>query len=81
MLDFLPNPMELDTPEPLEEYVPGVANGRHYMAKLCHFANGPWSIEVVHVEGLPPLGESDKSWPTREEAVQAANAMVAALAH
>ncbi|WP_367849847.1 hypothetical protein [Rhodoferax sp. WC2427] len=73
--------MEHDKPQSLEEYVPGVANGHHYMAKLSYFADGPWSIEVVHVEGLPPLGDSGKSWPSREEAVQAANAMVAALAH
>lgn len=73
--------MQQESPESLEEYVPGVANGRHYMAKLSYFTGGPWSIEVVHVEGLPPLGDSDKSWPTRAEAVQAANAMVAALAH
>ncbi|BDT67227.1 hypothetical protein os1_14020 [Comamonadaceae bacterium OS-1] len=73
--------MQQESPEPLEEYVPGVANGRHYMAKLSYQVGGPWSIEVVHVEGLPPLGDSDKSWPTRDEAVQAAQAMVAALAH
>ncbi|MEO5796872.1 MAG: hypothetical protein ABIP34_18730 [Rhodoferax sp.] len=73
--------MEHDKPEPQEEYVPGVANGRHYMAKLCHFADGPWSIELIHVEGLPPLSDGDKSWPTRAEAVQAADQLVAALAH
>jgi hypothetical protein len=72
--------MEQDKPESKEEYVPGLANGRHYMAKLCHFVGGSWSIELIHVEGLPPLGDSDKNWPTRDEAVQAANEMVAALA-
>ena len=29
-------PMEQEQPEPIEEYVPGVANGRHYMARLYH---------------------------------------------
>ena len=73
--------MEQEKPLLLEEYVPGVANGHHYMAKLRHFAEGPWSIDVIHVEGLPPLSESDKSWPTRDQAVQAAHALVAAVAH
>lgn len=73
--------MEHEKPEYLEEYVPGVANGRHYMAKLCHFAEGPWSIEVIHVEGVPPLSDSDKNWPTRAEAVHAAEKLVSALAH
>lgn len=73
--------MEIEEPEPIEEYVPGVAGGRHYMAKLCHFPDGPWTIEVIHVESLPPLQGSDKTWPTREEAVQAADKLVADQAH
>lgn len=75
--------MEQETPKPkpLEEYVPGVANGRHYMAKLCCFADGPWSIEVIHVEGLPPLSDGDRKWSTRAEAVQAVDQLVVALAH
>ena len=79
-----PEPEELeqtDEPEPIEEYVPGVANGRHYMARLCHFPDGPWYIDVVHVESLPPLHGSDETWLTREEAVQAAGKLVADLAH
>lgn len=67
-------------PELLEEYVPGTANGLNYMAKLCHFADGPWHIEVVHVEGQAPLTDTDRSWPTREQAAQAAAKMVADLA-
>jgi hypothetical protein len=67
--------------EPIEEYVPGVANGRHYMARLCHLPDGPWYIDVVHVESLPPLHDSDRTWPTRAEAVQAADKLVADLAH
>ncbi len=73
--------MEQDKPEVQEEYVPGMANGRHYMARLLHGAGGIWSIDQIHVEGLPPLGESGATWPTRDEAVQAANQQVAALAH
>ncbi len=73
--------MEQENPEPIEEYVPGVANGRNYMAQLCHFADGPWSIGTVHVEGLPPLSDSGRTWPTRDEAAQAAAQLVAALAH
>lgn len=67
--------------EPIEEYVPGVANGKHYMAKLRHLPDGPWYIDVIHVESLPPLHNSDRTWPTREEAVQAVDKLVADLAH
>ena len=76
-------PDEAEEPEPIEEYVPGVANGRHYMARLCHLPDGPWYIDVVHVESLPPLhdSDSDRTWPTRDEAVQAANKLVADLGH
>ncbi len=77
--DLERNPMELEEPEPIEEYVPGVASGRHYMAKLCHFPDGPWYIEVVHVESLPPLHDSDRTWPTRDEAAKAADKLVADL--
>ena len=70
-----------DEPEPIEEYVPGVANGRNYMVRLCHFPDGPWYIDVIHVESLPPLHDGDRTWPTRDEAVQAANQLVASLAH
>ncbi len=66
--------------EPIEEYVPGVANGRNYMARLCHVAGGPWYIDVIHVESLAPLHGSDTSWPTREEAAQAADKLVTELA-
>ena len=72
--------MNQEKSEAIEEYLPGVVSGHHYMAKLCHFADGPWFIEVIHVEGLPPLNDSDRSWPTRAEAVLAANTLVAALA-
>ena len=73
--------MEQEKPEPIEEYLPGAANGRNYMAKLCRFAEGPWFIEVIHVEGMPPLGGGERTWPTRDEAMQAADKMVADLAH
>ena len=73
--------MEIEEPEPIEEYVPGVAGGRHYMAKLCHFPGGPWTIEVIHVESLPPLQGGEKTWSTREEAVLAADQLVAGLGH
>jgi len=72
--------MEQAQPESIEEYAPGVANGRHYMAKLCHLPGGPWHIEVIHVESLAPLHGSDAHWSTREEAVHAAANLVAALA-
>lgn len=75
-------PEDQEEAEPIEEYVPGVANGRHYMARLCHLPDGPWYIDVVHVESLPPLHDSDeRTWPTRAEAVQAADKLVADLAH
>lgn len=71
--------MDLEEAEPIEEYVPGMASGRHYMAKLYHFAEGSWTIAVIHVESLPPLHGSDRTWSTREEAVQAADKLVADL--
>lgn len=74
-------PEEMEEPEPLEEYVPGVAGGRHYMAQLCHAPDGPWYIAVIHVESLPPVHDSGRTWPTREEAVQAAHKLVADLGH
>ncbi len=73
--------MESEAPVPVEAYVPGAANGRNFMAKLCRVGDGPWTIEIVHVEGLAPLNGSGGSWPTREEAAQAAEQLVAALAH
>lgn len=73
--------MDIEEPESVEEYVPGIAGGRHYMARLCHFPDGPWYIAVIHVESLPPLHDSDRTWPTREEAVQAADKLVADLGH
>lgn len=73
--------MELDEPEPIEEYVPGVAGGRHYMARLCHRPDGPWYIDVIHVESLPPLDGGDSTWRTREEAIQAAEKLVGDLGH
>ncbi|MDB5896330.1 MAG: hypothetical protein JWQ88_3861 [Rhodoferax sp.] len=73
--------MEQDQPETTEEYVPGAVNGRHFMARLCRVGDGPWTIDVVHVEGLAPLSDAGHSWPTRDEAVQAAERLVAALAH
>jgi hypothetical protein len=73
--------MEMEEPEPIEEYVPGVAGGRHYMARLCQLPDGPWSIDVIHIESLPPLHGPGSTWPTREEAVQAADRLVAALGH
>lgn len=72
--------MEQEQPEPLEEYVPGVANGRHYMARLSHVPDGPWRIDVIHVESLAPLHGNESTWATREEAAHAADKQVAALA-
>jgi len=72
--------MEQAQPEPIEEYVPGVANGRNFMAKLCRVGDGPWTIDLVHVEGLAPLHDTGRSWSSRAEAVQAAEQLVAALA-
>lgn len=65
--------------EPIAEYVPGVANGRHYMARLCRLPDGPWRIDVIHVESLAPLHGSDTTWITRSEAEHAADQLVAAL--
>jgi len=73
--------MEQEQPEPIEEYVPGTANGRNFMAKLCRVGDGPLFIDLVHVEGLAPLSDSGRTWPTREEAAEAAEKLVAALAH
>lgn len=73
--------MEPDTPETVEAYVPGVANGRNFMARLCRVGDGPWTIDIVHVEGQAPLSDTGRSWPTREEAANAAELLVAALAH
>ena len=70
----------LNEPEPIDEYVPGVANGRNYMARLSHLPDGPWHIDVIHVESMAPLHDSDRNWPTREEAVRAADQLVAGLA-
>lgn len=67
--------------EPIEEYVPGMAGGRQYMARLCHLPDGPWYVDVIHVESLPPLHDKDRTWPTRAEAVLAADKLVAALGH
>ncbi len=74
---------EAEAPETIEAYVPGVANGRHYMARLCHLPDGPWYIDVIHIESLPPLHEidSDRTWLTRDEAARAADQRVANLAH
>ena len=72
--------MKIQQPEPIEEFVPGVANGRNYMARLCHFSDGLWRIDVIHVEARPLLRGSETTWVTREEAVQAADKLVAALA-
>ena len=72
--------MEQAQSEPIEEYVPGLINGRHYMARLSHFPGGPWRIDVIHVESLAPLHGSDASWSTREEAAHAVDNLVAALA-
>ncbi len=73
--------MELEEPEPIEEYVPGIAGGRHYMARLLHLPGGSWSIDLIHIESLPPLHGTGSTWPTREEAVQAADKQVAELGH
>ena len=73
--------MDVEQPEPIEEYVPGVAAGRHYMARLCHLPEGAWSIDVIHIESLPPLQGTAGTWPTREEALQAADKLVAGLGH
>jgi hypothetical protein len=62
------------------EYVPGLANGKNYMARLCKLPDGRWSIDVIHVESLAPLHGSAASWLTREEAANAAGLTVAALA-
>ena len=72
--------MEPLLPELIEQYVPGVAGGRHYMARLCQLPEGLWRIDVIHVESLAPVHGSDTTWTTREEAAQAADKLVAALA-
>jgi hypothetical protein len=72
---------DIDAPEPIEEYVPGVAGGRNYMARLCHLPDGPWYIDVIHVESLPPVHGGKSSWATRDEAVKAAEKLVAGLGH
>jgi len=71
--------MEQLSPALIEQYVPGVASGRHYMAKLCQLPDGLWRIDVIHVESLAPVQGSDATWTTREEAAQAADKLVGAL--
>lgn len=73
--------MDLDQPEPIEEYVPGVAGGRQYMAKLRTAPDGFWWLDVIHVESLPPLRDSERTFATREEAIRAADKLVAGLGH
>ena len=51
------------------------------MVRLCHFESAPWFIDAIHIEGLPPLGQPDKTWATRAQALAAAEAMVVALSH
>ena len=67
-------------PELIEQYVPGVASGRHYMARLCQLPDGLWRIDVIHVESLAPLHGSDATWTTHEEAAHAANKLLGAIA-
>ena len=72
--------MEQLPPELIEQYVPGVAGGRHYMARVCQWPDGLWRIDVIHVESLAPVHGSDTTWATREEAAQAADKLVGAIA-
>ena len=72
--------MEQLPPELIEHYVPGVASGRHYMARLCQLPDGLWRIDVIHVESLAPLHGNDTTWTTREEAAHAADKRVGAIA-
>lgn len=72
---------EIEQTEQTEEYVPGTASGLNFMARLCRVGDGPWTIDVVHIEGRAPLHGSEESWPTKAEAAAAATQMVAALAH
>jgi hypothetical protein len=64
-----------------EEYVPGTANGLNFMARLTRVGDGPWSVDVVHIEGRAPLHGAEGTWATKAEATAAATQMVAALAH
>ena len=72
--------MEQLPPELIEQYVPGVASGRHYMARLCQLPDGLWRIDVIHVESLAPMHGSDTNWTTREDAAHAADKLVGAIA-
>ena len=72
--------MEQLPPELIEQYVPGVASGRHYMARLCQLPDGLWRIDVIHVESLAPMHSSDTTWTTREDAAHAADKLVGAIA-
>ena len=72
--------MEHLPPEPIEHYVPGVAGGRHYMARVCQLPDGLWRIDVIHVESLAPMHASSTTWTTREEAAYAADKLVGAIA-
>jgi hypothetical protein len=44
----LPKIRREQPPEPIEEYISGVASGRHCMARLRHLPDGPWRINVIH---------------------------------
>ena len=72
--------MEQLPPELIEQYVPGVAGGRHYMVRLCQLPDGLWRIDIIHVESLAPVHGSDTTWTTPEEAAQAADKLVGAIA-
>lgn len=50
------------------------------MARVCQWPDGLWRIDVIHVESLSPVHGSDTTWTTPEEAAQAADKLVGAIA-
>ena len=72
--------MEQLPPELIEQYVPGAASGRHYMARLCQLPDGLWRIDAIHVELPAPLHGSDTTWTTHEVTAHAADKLLGAIA-
>lgn len=70
-----------DKPEPITEYVHGAVGGKNYAVELAHHEGGSWAFHVIHIEGLPSIGNDGASWPSKEQAIAAVEAMISRLAH
>ncbi len=70
-----------DKPEPFAEYIHGAVGGKNYAVELAHHEGGVWTFSVIHIEGLPSLSNDGASWPTKDQAIAAVEAMISRLAH